>query len=150
MKSYCARTKAQRDRTFSRFCKHLTYWAKYLATIHWKLTVAQAHGPEKVKEVTVSGDPDYEGAVVDFEASYEQANIILCTQADTHWSDLSLEELAVHELVHIIWSGPSELISEEVAKSPASRILLEAATTRMTRALMDAYANVSGLSHRSL
>lgn len=150
MTSYYARTKAQRERTFNRFCKHLTYWAKSLATIHWKLEVTRAHGPEEVKEVSISGDPGYDGSVVNFEASYECANIILCTQDDTHWSDLSLEELAVHELVHIIWSGPSELISDKIAKSQAYRMHLEAATTRTARALMGAYANGSGLSRRPL
>ncbi len=148
--SYTARTAAQRKRMFKRFCTHLAYWAKCLAIIHWKLTVTWAHGPEEVVEASISGDSDYDGAVVNFEASYEQANIILCTQDDTHWSDLSLEELAVHELVHIIWSGPSELVSNKMAKSQAYRILMEAATTHTTRALMGAYVNGSGLSRQSL
>ena len=142
--SYTARTIAQRKRTFRRFYIHLMYWAKYLAVNHWKLVITMAHGPTEVKEVSISDDLDYEGSVVTFEASYEQANIVLCTQADTHWSDRSLEELAVHELVHIIWSGPSELISDEMAKSQAYRILMEAATTHTTRALMGAYASASG------
>ncbi len=147
--SYTARTEAQRKRVFKRFYIHLMYWAKYLAVNHWKLEITMAHGPTEVKEVSISEDPDYAGAVVDFDPSYERANIVLCTQDDTHWSDQSLEEIAAHELVHIIWSAPSELISDKVAKSPAYRILMEAATTHTTRALMGMYAISSGSSRRS-
>ena len=148
MKDYRSGTEEERAETFERFCKHLKYWAKYLSMNHWKIEVTHAHGRQEVRKSSLNEDPDFSGAVVNFDPSYEKADIVLCTQDSTHWDDRELEEMATHELVHLIWSAVTELIPDEVAKTQAFRILLEAATTHTTRVLIGAYANVSGLSRR--
>jgi hypothetical protein len=137
---------------FKRFCKHLTYWAKYLGISHWQIRVFPAHGPDEVRKESIDDDSGFAGGVTTLEPAYERASVVLCTQEDTHWLDEMLNETALHELIHVMWSSITELTPDEVIETVAHRMVMEAATTHMTRAILGLYRRTSGMasSRRSL
>jgi hypothetical protein len=135
MKVWTCRTAAQRgnlEAYFAHLCKN---WASKLGVNHWDIDVSLEFGTHVSQEhrELLGG---MNGGITICNPTYERATTYLCAlDEDTHWSQREIEEIAVHEMVHILLCPVTNTFSGDGSNFLETRTI-ESVVTRTARALM--------------
>ena len=104
MKVWTCKTQAQRDNLKAYFAHLCKGWARKLGVNHWDIGVELPFGTAVTQEDRDLLDGTSGGLTL-CDPTYERATIALCVlDEDAHWAQRELEELAVHEVTHILLS----------------------------------------------
>ncbi len=139
MKGWPCRTEKQRER-LAAYCSVLCKtWAKKLAVDHWKIELILEFGTDVSQDHRDLLDGS-SGAITVSNPSYERATIYLCIlDPDAHWDQRDIEELAAHEVVHILLSPIANSFSGDGDSFLRNRTI-ESVVTRTSRALLGRFA----------
>ncbi len=136
MKVWTCRTTKEREKLGSYFADLCKVWAKKMGVTHWDIEVGLEFGIEVTREHREQLD-GRDGGVTTANPTYERATIYLCAlEEDTHWTQRELEEVAVHEVVHILLSPVTNTFSTGQDNNFLETRTIEAVVTRTSRALM--------------
>ncbi len=139
MRVWPCKTEKQRDKlaaTFSALCK---VWAQNLAVDCWNIEMHMEFGLD-----VDQGHREFlegtSGGITVPNPSYERAIIYLCIlDQDVSWTQRELEELAAHEVVHILLSPITNTFSGKGDDFLRDRTV-ESTVTRTARALLGRFS----------
>ena len=135
MKVWTCRTEAERDKLIAYFAGLCKEWAAKIGVNHWDITVTLEFGTGVTQEHRELLDGT-NGGVTTCNPTYERATIRLCALDEgTHWTQREIEEVAAHEVTHILLSPVTNTFSGEGNNFLETRTV-ESVVTRTSRALM--------------
>ncbi len=129
MKVWTCRTKAQRSKLATYFADLCKDWARKLGVNHWDIDVQFEFGLHVQQEHRDLLD-NTNGGVTLANPTYERATIYLCALDEgAHWTQREIEEVAVHEVTHILLcpvtnvflAGEDDLLKTRTAESTVTR-----------------------------
>ena len=132
---WTCKTKPQREKLGAYFADLCKSWARRLAVNHWDIDVTLEFGTDVTQEHRDLLDGTNGGLTI-CNPTYERANIYLCALGkDAHWTQREIEEVAAHEVTHILLSPVTNTFSG-AGNSFLETRTIEAVVTRTARALM--------------
>lgn len=135
MKVWTCKTATEREKVGAYFADLCKSWSAKLGVNHWDIDVVFEFGTEFTQEHRdqLNGAS---GGVTVCNPTYERASIYLCAlDEDTHWDQREIEEIATHEVVHILLSPVTNTFSGDGNNFLETRTI-ESVVTRTSRALM--------------
>ncbi len=135
MKVWPCRTTAQREKLGAYFASLCKTWTIKLGVNHWDIDVQFEFGLDVQpghRELLDGAS----GGVTIANPTYERATISLCAlDEEAHWSQRELEEVAVHEVTHILLCPVTNSFLVEGEDLLRTRTV-ESLVTRTSRALL--------------
>ncbi len=135
MKVWTCRTETQRKKLGAYFAGLCRNWASRTGVNHWDIDVIMEFGIDVTQghRDSLGGQS---GGITICNPAYERATIYLCTlDVDTHFIQREIEEMAAHEVVHILLSPITNSFSGDGDDFLRDRTI-ESIVTRTSRALL--------------
>ena len=135
MKVWTCRTTKDREKLGAYFADLCKEWAGKMGINHWDIDVTLEFGTNLTQDHRELLDGT-NGGITNSNPTYERATIYLCAlDEDTHWTQREIEEIAAHEVVHILLSPVTNTFSGQGDNFLRDRTV-ESVVTRTSRALM--------------
>ena len=135
MRVWTCRTETQRKKLGAYFAGLCRNWASRTGVNHWDIDVVMEFGTgvtQEHRDLLEGGG----GGLTISNPTYERATIYLCAlDEDAHWTQREIEEIAAHEVVHILLSPVTNSFSGEGDDFLRTRTV-ESVVARTSRALL--------------